>query len=127
MNLIQKLLDECLGALEETLGQLGEECRRDLAPVREALGRIGAEKDEESFCSNVMALAEAIIQVRLTTVHEELKGLPTPPYDLWLPFKAQDIRPNDSLELGAAMPIWNERIDRLVRLLSEIGQASDDS
>ena len=116
--------------LEESLRVFGERFNRVLAdqftqltPIGDALKQIRARGagDPACFVRNLVDLSSAIIQVRnavdfSTAVvigkssNAVLGSFPVPPYDLWLPFKAEDLTPGPAEGLEQAVRIFEASV-----------------
>lgn len=107
-----RLLGNSLEALAAKLGELAEEYPAELKPVCEVLATISARRDEPNdFRRNLKDLAEAVIHVRTRpNCPPRFRELPVPPYDLWLPFKAEDLTPSDPEAMPEAIRIFNEKV-----------------
>jgi hypothetical protein len=116
--------------LEESLRVFGEKFNRvlvdqftQLTPIGDALKQIRARGagDPACFVRNLVDLSSAIIQVRnavdfSTAVvigkssDATLGSFPVPPYDLWLPFKAEDLTPGPAEGLDEAVQIFESSV-----------------
>src|SRR5262249_29309702 len=91
-------LEAGMRGLREAISNVPEAEHETLAPIQAALSDVerSLEKEDHSaFVCALVALARAVIKVRQVTHSGPLAKLPVPPYDLWLPFKAGELRPSD--------------------------------
>lgn len=70
----------------------------------------------ETFVRDLVNFSAAVVEVRVSSksIHA-LKGLPVPPYDLWLPFKAKGRTPEQQA-LTEAAHNFSERVGELARI-----------
>ncbi|HEV7892056.1 MAG TPA: hypothetical protein VGP08_15530 [Pyrinomonadaceae bacterium] len=122
------LLGASLEALAAKLGELGDTYPSELKPVCEALAAISARGGEtDDFRRNLKDLAEAVIHVRTRPGSpQRLRELPVPPYDLWLPFKAEDLTPSDPEDIVDAVRIFNHKVSELAFTYCHADAASKD-
>lgn len=106
------LLKECLRKFEERFAPLAKQFTSVLRPLGETIARI--ELQPEPFVENLWRFSDAIVTAR--SLRAELKDLPVPPYDLWLPFKADHVPECDPVALAEASKVFQERIASLARL-----------
>jgi hypothetical protein len=78
---------------------------RDIRAVLAEIDESGAEPS--AFRRKLKDLAEAVIEARKTGRYL-LRDLPIPPYDLWLPFKAQDLTSSDPEDIADAIEIFKD-------------------
>jgi len=117
MSTANKLLEDSLNSLASKLGELAASHSSELQPISATLAEIDARStDITSFKRNLKALAGAVIVVRKSSAPPLLKELPIPPYDLWLPFVAQDANVPVDENLKDAMRIFGEKVNTLVRV-----------
>ncbi|MDQ3743129.1 MAG: hypothetical protein M3444_01980 [Acidobacteriota bacterium] len=110
-----KLLGISLDALAAKLRELAEEYPSELKPVCDLLGSIAShEENTDVFRRDLKDLAEVVIQVRTQKGSPlRFRELPVPPYDLWLPFKAEDLTPSDPEDIVDAVRIFNHKVSEL--------------
>jgi hypothetical protein len=110
MTTATDFLESSLNKLAAKLDELGADHSSELDRIRDALVQIairGLEVDD--FTRNLKDLAEAVIHVRTKPGNTaSLRELPVPPYDLWLPFKADDLADSDPHDLDDAVRIFKE-------------------
>lgn len=109
--------------LEESLQNLVDEFRmltskyfQELRPIGAALMEIKpcGGKDKESFIRSLKTLSAAVIAVRKEKKNPPpVRALSVPPYDLFLPFKAESIGSDDSEVFAGVIKTFNERMDQL--------------
>jgi hypothetical protein len=122
--------NEANSLLEKSLQNFGERFEalldghfEELKPIGSVLKIIDPRGSSEpgAFVRNLIDFSSAIIEVRnlvdFASAAEIRKNpvaalgeLPVPPYDMWLPFKAEDVTPNPPEGLGEAIRIFDERI-----------------
>lgn len=110
-----KLLGNSLDALTAKLKELVEDYPTELKPICDVLGSITAHgEDANVFRRDLKDLAEAVIHVRTRPGSPvRFRELPVPPYDLWLPFKAEDLTPSDPEDILDAVRIFNHKVSDL--------------
>jgi hypothetical protein len=77
--------------LRAAIDSIPQELRSSLASLHEPLynlGRAMEDEEPEVLLRSLVALARAVIEIRQRNPGGPLANLPVPPYDLWLPFKA---------------------------------------
>lgn len=125
-----KLLESSLDKLAAKLSELEADHSSELQSVRDVLARVGASSlEKKEFTRNLKDLAQAVIDVRIkSNVGSPLRQLPVPPYDLWLPFKADDLADSDSHDLDDAVRIFKEFNEKVSEELfrSVIGTSPHD-
>jgi len=86
----------------------------NLEKISQAIANLNSpELDETNFAQRLKELAEAVIDARTSSTNEWMKQLPIPPYDLWLPFKAKNLRTNDQSDIGIARAVINQVLGRI--------------
>lgn len=113
-----KLLENSLDTLAAKLGELTADHASELQGICDVLATITSRGMEPAdFRRNLKELAEAVIHVRTRpNSPSRFRELPVPPYDLWLPFKAEDSTTTDSEEMFEAMKIFNHKVTALALL-----------
>ncbi|MGB9179543.1 MAG: hypothetical protein WCB68_09905 [Pyrinomonadaceae bacterium] len=120
-----ELLKSSLNTLATKLGEFPDEHSSEFQPISKVLNEIterGMETD--AFRKNLKELAEAVIQVRKSSP-SRFRELPVPPYDLWLPFKAEDLTPTDSVDLEEAKQIFNHKVTELALSVKQSPHAEE--
>lgn len=109
------LLKNSLDTLAAKLKELSADYSSELQPICEALSGMTARGLETTdFRRNLKELARAVIQLRTGVGSPaRFRELPVPPYDLWLPFKAEDLRTADSADLIEAGRIFNAKVGQM--------------
>lgn len=109
------LLRNSLDVLATKLGELTEDYPSELKPICDVLATITSRGEEAGeFRRNLKDLAEAVIHVRTRPGSPpRFRELPVPPYDLWLPFKAEDLTPSDPEDIVDAVRIFNHKVSEL--------------
>lgn len=88
-----ELLSESLTGLRDKLAEVPQEHLPEIEKIREAIAAFEPEdEDADRFAKRIVGLAEAVIETRKHATIHLLRSLPVPPYDLWLPFKAANLR-----------------------------------
>jgi hypothetical protein len=105
------LLEESLSRFDEKFRVLGPKFVSELRPLGDVIASI--ELQPEPFFDNLLKFADAVVAVRKNTA---LRDLPVPPYDLWLPFKAEQVFKWDPSALEGANGIFQKRIRGLASL-----------
>jgi hypothetical protein len=105
-------LNHSLVELRRQLRDLVGKYPERLEPIRLAILKI-RETGGADPLRCLKELAEAVIDVRKEAddTSKELRSLNIPPYLLFLPFKAGDKRPSDSVDLPEAAHLQNRRFD----------------
>lgn len=108
------LLEKSLDELAAKLDALAADHSQQLQPIRDAIMHIEERggMTAESFIRDLMELSGMVIQVRTQAASPALRDLPVPPYDLWLPFKAEDLTRSDRVDLPGAIRIYNQMVDK---------------
>ena len=114
-TLANRLLENSLEGLAVKIEELSIDHAVELQPICEALTIIhGRGMESTEFRVDLKELAEAVIKVLTRPgTPARLRELPIPPYDLWLPFKAEDLTPSDPEDLVEAMRIFNHKVSDL--------------
>lgn len=106
-----RLLNESLRKFDERFVELAQKFSSELRPLGETIASIKLQP--EPFVENLLRFSDAIVTAR--SKRAELKDLPVPPYDLWLPFKADHVPECDPGALAEASKDFQERIASLAR------------
>lgn len=126
------MADDANALLEKSLREFGEKFETleahfgGLMPIGEFLSdfrELNAD-EPDAFVRGLVEFSAAILNVRNEFDFEAaveirrdtgaaFEDLPVPPYDLWLPFKAEGSTPNPNVDLAAAIKIFNEAMGRL--------------
>src|SRR5690349_2228099 len=103
-ELLKNSLDKLATKLDELAAGHSAECQR----IHDVLADITARGSETSeFRRDLKNLAQVVIAVRTQPGNApSLRELPVPPYDLWLPFKAEDLTPSDPEDMVEATRIF---------------------
>ena len=110
-----KLLEDSLSRLAAKLDEFAVDYPAELRPICEAVKNIAEGGMETTdFKTNIRSLAQAVIDVRTKSGSpSRFRELPIPPYDLWLPFKADDLAPADTEDLDGVALIFNHRVSEM--------------
>src|ERR1041385_5992740 len=88
----------------------------ELRPIGDAVMEIKPcqVEDRETFMRSLKTLSAAVITVRKEQRNSpSVRGLPVPPYDLFLPFKAVGIGSDNPEVLASVIKSFNEGMDQL--------------
>jgi hypothetical protein len=99
------LLEESLAKFDEKFVVLISKFPKELRPLGDAIESI--ERRPEPFVEDLLRFCDGIVTARK---NPDLKDLPLPPYDLWLPFKAEYVPEWDAKALDDANGIFRARI-----------------
>src|SRR5260370_6065039 len=107
------VMKNALGRLNTRLKNLPDDETLDVEfqPVGNTIAQIHADAgaELESFVKNLIKLFDAVIKVR-SNPKGQFRDLPTLPYDLWLPFKAESSKA-PSVEVSAdACQVFNDEV-----------------
>jgi hypothetical protein len=109
------LLKRSLNKLMEKLGTLEGDQLVEFQPIGDVVTAIqAADNSEASFTKNLIDLSDAVIKVRIKSASPVLQDLAVPPYDLWLPFKAEASHSASSEALSDTIAIFREGMGELV-------------
>jgi hypothetical protein len=104
--------------LTQAISCVPEGERNALAPINAALTSLGQSmeaEDHTAFVCSLVDLADAVIEVRKKAQPGggPLAEIPVPPYDLWLPFKADASRPHEGVSQDLSdvvRPVRNKKV-----------------
>jgi hypothetical protein len=116
-------MKEANGLLKESLNRLMKKLEKlegnqfvEFQPIGDLIGEIAidASPDVESFIRNLVRLSDLLIEVRTKPGSSPIfQDLTVPPYDLWLPFKAEASNPASTEALSKSIFVFSEEIGEL--------------
>jgi hypothetical protein len=107
-----KLLEESLGRFDQRFRVLAPKFFSELRPLGDVIANI--ELQPEPFVDCLLKFSDAVVTIR--TKQAAVRELPVPPYDLWLPFKAEHVSKWDPQALEDASQIFQEKIRGIASL-----------
>lgn len=115
----ERELEASIQRLNEVIARVSEEERSALSSLQRPLSLLEESVQEENpqhFLRALVDLARAVIDIRYKAERGPLAELPVPPYDLWLPFKAE-MRSYQ----GSASEPWHPLPVRSRKMLADLG------